>query len=226
MLLALGVRERAEDFAHAPGAHHAFGQLGGLLDIVGRAGADAGKDDLFGRSPPEGHRQFAFELVLVLEIALFGQKPGHPCGAAPGNDGDLVDRVRVGEEARHQGMAGFVKGRGALVLLAHDLAFALQAHEDLVLGVLEVDHVDPFLVTLGCQQGRLVDQVFQVGPGKARRSLCQALDAHILVDGRFFHVDLQDLFAPPDVRQRDHHLPVEAPRPQQGRVEDVRPVGG
>ena len=39
-------------------------------------------------------------------------------------------------------------------------------------------------------------------------------------------VDLQDLLAPLHVGPRDHHLAVEAPGPQQRRVQHVGPVGG
>jgi len=38
-------------------------------------------------------------------------------------------------------------------------------------------------------------------------------------------VDLQDALAAPHVGARHHYAPVEAPRPQQGRVEDVGTVG-
>ncbi len=40
------------------------------------------------------------------------------------------------------------------------------------------------------------------------------------------HVHLEDLFAPADIRQADHHLAVEAARTQQRRVQNVRTVGG
>ena len=39
-------------------------------------------------------------------------------------------------------------------------------------------------------------------------------------------MNLQDLFPPPNIGERDHHLPIEAPRAQQRRVEDVGAVGG
>ncbi|GIW07240.1 MAG: hypothetical protein KatS3mg060_2045 [Dehalococcoidia bacterium] len=39
-------------------------------------------------------------------------------------------------------------------------------------------------------------------------------------------VYLEDLLAPVDVRPVQHDLPVEPARPQERRVENVRPVGG
>ena len=38
-------------------------------------------------------------------------------------------------------------------------------------------------------------------------------------------MDLQDLFAPVAVRNGDGNLPVEPPRPPQGRIEDIGQVG-
>jgi hypothetical protein len=45
-------------------------------------------------------------------------------------------------------------------------------------------------------------------------------------DRHLAHVHVQDLLAAADVRQRHHHLAVEAARAQQRRVEHVGPVGG
>ena len=140
--------------------------------------------------------------------------------------GDLVDRVGSRQEAGHQGVSSLVVGGGFPVFLADNLRFSLQAHEHLVLGVFEVEHVDFFLVALGCQQGSLVDQVLQVRAGKTGRALGQDQGIDVRCDGRFFHVDPQDLFSTADVGQRDHHLPVEAARAQQGRIEDIGAVGG
>ena len=39
-------------------------------------------------------------------------------------------------------------------------------------------------------------------------------------------MDLEDALPAPDVGDGDHHLPVEAAGPQQGRIEHVRAVGG
>jgi len=55
-LLALGVVERPKGVAHAPAAHHLFGQSGGHLDVVGRAGADAVEDDFLGHAAAVRHR--------------------------------------------------------------------------------------------------------------------------------------------------------------------------
>jgi len=55
----------------------------------------------------------------------------------------------------------------ALLVLVHDHASALGAHHDLVLGLFEVLHVHQPLVGAGREQRRLVDQVGQIGAGKA-----------------------------------------------------------
>jgi cell division protease FtsH len=123
--------------------------------------------------PGRFDRQVAFQLILVLEVALLGEKPGDAGGAAAGNDGDLVDRVGARQKAGDQGVAALVVSGGFTVLLPDDLGLALQAHVDLVLGVLEIGHLQAFLAALGGQQGGFVDQVFQVGTREAGGALGQ-----------------------------------------------------
>ena len=74
-------------------------------------------------------------------------------------------------------------------------------------------------------QGRLVDQVGQVGaahPGRAPRHHPQV---DVGRDPLVLAVHGQDRQALLQVGERHHDLAVEAARPQQGRVEDVGPVG-
>ena len=73
---------------------------------------------------------------------------------------------------------------------------------------------------------RLVDEVGQVGAAHARGA--PGHDAEVDVGGHplVLAVDLQDGQALLEVGQRHDDLAVEAAGPQQGRVEDVGPVGG
>ena len=83
-----------------------------------------------------------------------------------------------------------------------------------------------FLPARAANRGRLVDEVGQVRPGEPRGTPCDDAGFHILAHRHLAHVDLDDLFAPADVGEADHHLAVEPARPQERRVEHVRPVGG
>ena len=58
--------------------------------------------------------------------------------------------------------------RHSLFIVGDDHAFALRAHQDLVLGLLEVIHRDRRMITTCGQQGRFVNEAFQVGTTEAR----------------------------------------------------------
>src|SRR5208337_2295222 len=77
----------------------------------------------------------------------------------------------------------------------------------------------------GSQKCGLIEQVFQVGPGKPGRTLGQGLNVHIGSKRFRGAMDLKDAFPAPDIGHRDHDLPVESARAKQGRVENVGPVG-
>ena len=105
-------------------------------------------------------------------------------------------------------------------------AAAFTPPADLVAGFFQFGLRNLLQTLAGGQQGGFIDQVGQLGTGKAGRAAGNPLKAD---SGRHLHfsgMHLQDLFAPPDVRQVHHHLPVEAAGTQQGRVQDVRTVGG
>jgi len=123
------------------------------------------------------------------------------------------------------GVAGLVVGGQLLLVLRHHHAAPLGAHHDLVLGVLELQHGDEPLGAARRHQRRLVDEIGKIRAREAGGAACDRPEIDI---GRQRHVadmDLEDLLATVDVRIRHHHLPVEAARPQQGGVENVRAVG-
>ena len=156
---------------------------------------------------------------------LFRQEHRHAEGAAPWHDGDLVELVVFRHAAPDDGVARLVVGGVAPLLLRHDHRFALGAHHDLVLGLLEIVHVhEPLAEPCGEKRG-LVDDVLQVGAAEARRAARDHGRIDVFRDRHVAHVHLHDLLAPADVRQRHDHLAVEAPRTQQRRIEDVRAVG-
>ena len=85
----------------------------------------------------------------------------------------LCSGIGVGQQHRDQRVAGLVDGGDPLLFVADDPRPALGAHEDLVLGDLEVDHGHGLLVLAGGDQRRLVDQVGEIGAGEAGRAAGQ-----------------------------------------------------
>ena len=128
-------------------------------------------------------------------------------------------------EARHR-VARLVVGGQFLFLGGHDPALLLGAGHDFHRSLLDVLHRDGLAVAAGSQQGRLVDQVLQVGAGKTGGALGDHLEGHIGGQGLFAGVDFQDLLAALDIGQAHIHLAVETAGTQQGFVQDVGAVGG
>ena len=223
------VAHAAELFAHAPFHHHRTGQAGGHLDIARRAARDlfrAELDDL-GLAAAEQHGQPGQGLFAAERIAVaFGQGHHHAQGAAARNDRRLVDRVDPGHLERDDGVAGLVIGGQLLFILGHGHSAALGAHHDLVLRVFEFGMGDKALVAPRRHQGRLVDQVHQIGARKAGRAAGQHLEIDIRRQRHLADMDLEHLFAAGDVRIGHHDLAVEAARAQQRRIEHVGTVGG
>ena len=96
-----------------------------------------------------------------------------------------------GEQLGDERVAGLVVGGGPLLALGDDHRLALGAHEDLVLGHLEVAHVDLVLVLARGEQRRLVDQVLEVGAGEARRAAAMIVEVDVRsTSGTLLGVDL------------------------------------
>ena len=75
------------------------------------------------------------------------------------------------------------------------------------------------------EERRLVDDVLEVSTRKSRRAARDDRGIHVVAERHAAHVNLEDLFAAANVRQRHDDLPVETPRAQQRGIEHIRPVG-
>ena len=126
----------------------------------------------------------------------------------------------------HHGVARLVVGGEPPLLLRHHPAALLRAGDDLDHAALQVLLGDELPVPPGGVQGRLVDQVLQIRPGKAVGGPGHLPQIHILRQGLVADIDVQDLLPALDVRVAHIHLPVKPAGPQQGRVQDVPAVGG
>jgi len=137
-----------------------------------------------------------------------------------------MQRIGVLEMIMDEGVPRLVDCRGALLLLGYHEAVASDAHEELVARVLEVVHEYGRPILPNGKERRLVDEVSQIRAGSARSRAREALDVDRLVDRNLLHVDREDVLALLHVRHGYDDLAIEASRPEQGRIEDVRPVRG
>ena len=200
--------------------------MGGTLEIVARAGRHLVHEDLFCDAPAKQHADLVEHVFAVVAVAVLRRKAhGHAQCAATRNDGHLVNRVALGQQLADQRVARLVvRGIDALAL-RHDHAFALGAHQNLVLRLLEVLHLDHARRPARRHQRRFIAKVRQIGTGHAGRPARDDVRADVLAQRHLAHVDVEDLLASTNIGQRHIDLAVETARAQQRRVQYVRPVG-
>ena len=174
------------------------------------------------------HDAFLGVLAAVAHLVAFREAHRDAEGAAARDNRNLVERVRVLAQERHEGVARFVVGRVALLFVGHQERAALGTHAELVAGFLEVEHRDLLVVEPRGEEGRLVHEVLEVGTCESRRALRDGGYVHVLVERNLalLQVHLQNFFAALQVGQSHHDLAVEAARTQERLVEHVGAVGG
>ena len=108
-------------FAHAELADHLAGELGGALDVAAGAGGHLLEEDLFGAATAHEGGEAGFEIVLGDGVLVFlGEVDGDAEGHAAGDDGDLVERVRVLAQGGDEGVTGLVVGGDALLFVGEE----------------------------------------------------------------------------------------------------------
>src|SRR5690606_6893136 len=94
-----------------------------------------------------------------------------------------------------------------------------------VYSILEVLHIDGFLVASGGNQCRFVTNVGDFGTRKAGCLGRKLLGVDLGSQFQWLQVHLEDLLPPHQVGFIDGNLPVEPSGTEQSRVQHVRPVG-
>lgn len=67
--------------------------------------------------------------------------------------------------------------------------------------------------------------IVELSATKSWRSSCKDKRIHILRTCDFLQVQVEDIFPPMKIRQRDNDLTVKSPRTNQGLVKEFREVG-
>src|SRR5574341_965241 len=169
LALVLAVDHRPELVAHAPPRHHAAREVRGALEVVGGPGRHLAHEYLFRDAAAEEHRDVLQDHLAIQAVAvLFRELHGDAQRPAPRDDRYLVHRVGLGHELRDDRVPRLVIRRVLALVLGHYDRAPLRPHDDLVLGALEIIHVHETLVGARRKERRLVYQVREVRPGKAR----------------------------------------------------------
>ena len=223
-LLAEGKRAEA---AHAVFADHLAGQVGGALDVVARAGRHLLQENLLGDAAAHQDGELRLEIIPGDGVlVVFRQLHRHAQRHTARDDGDLVQRIGVIAQCRHQRVAGLVIRGHSLLFVSEQHGLALGAHQDLVLGLLEVEHEDLLAIGAGSVQSCFVDHVGQVGAGETGCAASQNAEIDIIGNGHFAGVDAKDFLAAANVRSTHDHAPVKSAGAQQRGIEHIGTVGG
>ena len=137
-----------------------------------------------------------------------------------------MHRITLGQEFTNQGVTRLVVGSVATLLLGHDHAFALGAHQNFVFGFLKVHHLDHASISSSRHQGRFIAQIGQISTTHARCATGNDARCHVLADGHFSHVHIQNLFSATDIGQGHIDLAIKTAWAQERRVQNIWPVGG
>ena len=207
--------------------HHRPGDVRGALQVVLRPGRNLAERDLLGRPAAQQHRQLVQQFGPRHQVAILEGQLHRVAERAKSalHDGNLVDRIEAGQGAGDDGVARLVVRDRLPLARAHD-PLLFQARNQAVDRLLEIGEADHRLVPAGGQQGRLVDQVGQIGAGEPRRPRGHDLQVHLRGHLHGPRVDPEDVLAPAHVGLVDQHLTIEPAGPEQGRVEHLGAVGG
>ena len=136
-----------------------------------------------------------------------------------------MQRSRLGDHQRHHGVTSFVVSRMFPIFFTNDVALALNAHQNLVFGLLKIPHRDHFAILARRNQSRFVHQIGQVRARKPGSAAGNDAQFHIVAERDLLGMNLEDRFASADIRQIDHHAAVKAAGTQQSGIEHIGTVG-
>ncbi len=125
---------------------------------------------------------------------------------------------------REQGVSRFVEGSDLLLLVGENHRLAFHAHEDFVLGQLEVVLQNSLAVLTSRAQSGLVDHVGQVSAGESRSPPSQDAEFHVFGERNLAGVHTQNFFAPANVGTIHHDAPIEAAGAEQCRIKHIRTI--
>ena len=227
LMLSLAKDLRAQLLTHAKARDHLARHLGRTLQVVARARRDVVAHEFLGNAAAQEHGKLIEHLVLGLkEVVLLRQLQRIAQGLAAADNRDLVDRIGVLQDVTHQGVAALVVGNRGALGLGHNATLALRSGNHALHRFLDLVHRDHGTVAAGSQQRRLVEQVRQIGAGKANGHLGELLKLNVLVHRLVLGMHAQNLLAALHVRTVDRNLTVKTAGTQQCRVQNVGAVGG
>ncbi|EKD52410.1 MAG: hypothetical protein ACD_62C00034G0002 [uncultured bacterium] len=132
----------------------------------------------------------------------------------------------MGQKLGDERMTSFMISNNFLFFIADQHATPLNAHENLVFGHFEIVSGHRFLIQSGRVQGRLVHEIFEIGPAETGSPSRDGQEIDVFVQRHFAGMNLEDRFAPQQIGSRHHNAAIETTWPEQSGIQHVGPVGG
>ena len=219
-------RAQTENVAHTELCNHLLCDLGGSLDIVGRAARNVTEDYLFSGTATEKYRDLALKTALVNAVLiLLRLMQGITERSACGDDRDLVNRICVGKKMRYDSVTCLVVSGVLLLAFLHNSRLLLRTCDDSDISVLDIVHTDQRLSSASCEERRLVEKVCKICAGKSGSGLCNCREVNVSLKGLVSRVYLEYLLAPLDVGIVYRDLTVKSAGAEKCGVENVGTVG-
>src|SRR6185369_5817707 len=178
--------------------------------------------DHFGRTSAQQHSYLIFQILALLHQAItLGQSLRHSQGPSAWQNRNFVNRIAVLYGQTDGDVTGFVHRRRIAFIFVHHEAFTLGAHQDAVARVLKVFASDRLRIVPRGRDGRLVQNISEIGPGETRRTTRYPIQIEFVIERNVTRVNFQDCFAPAYVSEIHHDLAIESSGPRQGLVEHI-----
>ena len=182
---------------------------------------------MLGGATAEQDGHLVLQLLAGHQKAVFGRALDRIAERADAarNDRNLVHFVGAGQGQRDERVSHLVVRHDLPLMRVEQPVPFFETGDDPLHRRGEISKRHLLGAAPGREQSRLVDEVGEIGAGKAggQRGDCFEIDIGRHTDLADMH--LQDLHTPDFVRAIDKHLAVEAAGAQQGRIEDLGTVG-
>ena len=132
--------------------------------------------------------------------------------------------IGLRHQASHNSVTRFMVSRVAALFFVHDHSTTFRTHHDLILSIFKVAHFHHTCVAACSKERSFVNQVSQICTREARCTTSDNRSIDISTHGNLAHVNIQNLLATTNIRERNHHLAVETTRTQKCGVKHVGTV--
>ena len=147
-------------------------------------------------------------------LVIDGQLHSHAQRHSARDDGDFVQRVSILAQGGDERVPSLVISRDLLFVIGEQHRLAFGAHQDLVLGQLEVVHQHRLAIGTSGNQRSFIHHVGQISAGEAGCSASENRKIDIIAERNLPGMYAKDLFTSANIRTRDYHAAVETAGPQ------------